>query len=98
MTDPAGIVTNITHHATTWNTGTYVEPAKSATTTVYYSATSNGLGRPDSVIDPLGKRQVFWYDSLGRMRYQKGGSGTLAPTTRTIYEHSGLVKLAFPPS
>jgi len=88
---PTGDSTIIAYHLTTWNTLSYNEPAKAATTTVYSSASSNGLGRPDSIIDPEGMRRVFWYDSLGRVRYQKGGSGTLAPTTLTKYGPGGLV-------
>jgi RHS repeat-associated protein len=89
----AGVSTDIGYNASTWNTASYYQPAKLATTTLYYSATSNALGRPDSIIDPEGKRVVFWYDSLGRARYQKAGSGALVPTTYTNYGKGGLVSL-----
>ena len=49
------------------------------------------MGRPDSILDPVGVRTRFLYDSLGRVKYQKTGTGLTAPTTRNHYGKDGVL-------
>jgi RHS repeat-associated protein len=89
---PTGVADSAVYHGGasgvgTWNTLRHIRLADQATTSVFYDR----LGRPDSIVDPLGTRTRMIYDRLGRVVYQKTGTGPLAPTVHTMYGPGGLV-------
>ncbi|MEO8199573.1 MAG: RHS repeat-associated core domain-containing protein, partial [Gemmatimonadota bacterium] len=87
--DPNGLSESVSYNSTSWNTATHTRDGDAAVTTMIYNST-NGTGRPDSVVDPVGVRTMMLYDRLGRVTYQKTGTGLLAPVTHTIYLPGGL--------
>ena len=84
--DPNGNADSVTYATSSWNTEALIQPM-GAVTRAYY----NSFGRPDSVVDPMGKRSVVIADLSGRTRFAQVGSGSLAPVTRTTYDRGGLV-------
>lgn len=84
--DPVGITVTMQYHKPTWNSAVSIRVAANDTSRIFYSP----FGLPDSVKDGVGIRTFYEYDQSGRVIRAKTGTGSLAPTTATFYNRSGL--------
>jgi len=84
---PTTVIQTATYDVTSWNTATSVRSADGATSRMFY----DGLGRPDSMVDPVGVPTVTHRDNWGRVLLARTGTGVLAPVSATFYGLVGLV-------
>jgi RHS repeat-associated protein len=84
--DPVGITGTMQYHKPTWNSAVSIRVAANDTSRSFY----NSYGWADSVRDGVGARTYYQYDQSGRVLRAKTGTGTLAPTTATFFNRSGL--------
>lgn len=87
VTDPVGAVQSVSYASNAWNTATVTRQADNAVTTVTHDA----LGRPDSVVSPMGVPTVTRHDRLGRVYLQRTGSTAGAPVAATYFGTGGLM-------
>jgi RHS repeat-associated protein len=85
--DPQRLSTSMGYDARTWNTSTVARSGDNAQQRQYFGP----FGLSDSSFDAVGIRTRILYDSSGRVTHTKTGTGSMAPTMRLTFDHSGNV-------